>query len=223
MNLPSRGLTLYHTPATCSRVVLNALEELGLAYEDRPVDIFKGEQRSAAYLAINPKGKVPALVSAGVLITETPAIVWWLNETYPEGGLLPVGDPLARALALSDLVWCSNSLHPLVRLARMPQRATHGDPAPVRAAAVEQLVPALAMLQLRLGHAPWWFGEQWSVLDVYLAWIAGMCTGAGIDLSAYPALIGHEQRVRRRDGFQRALLRERSALKVASITLPGEL
>jgi glutathione S-transferase len=92
-------LVLFHTPGTCSRVTMNALEEIGLAFEDRPIDIFKGAQRRPDYLAINPKGKVPALLVGDVLLTETPAIVAWLVARHPEAALMPGGDALERARA----------------------------------------------------------------------------------------------------------------------------
>ena len=214
-------LVLFHTPGTCSRVTMNALEEIGLAFEDRPIDIFKGAQRRPDYLAINPKGKVPALLVGDVLLTETPAIVAWLVARHPEAALMPGGDALERARAFADLVWCSNTLHPLVRTIRMPQRMTTGDPDPVRAAAIAQITPELDTMQQRFAAADWWFGDRWSILDVYLAWITGMCVGAGVEMAGYDALLAHMGRVRARPGFQRALAREQHALDSAGIVLPG--
>jgi glutathione S-transferase len=200
---------------------MNALEELDLPFEDRPIDIFKGAQRRPDFLAINPKGKVPALLVDGTLLTETPAILLWLIEQHPDAGLMPGGDALARAHAFADIVWCSNTLHPLARAIRMPQRMTLGDPEPARAAAIEQITPALEGMCRRFEGQPWWFGQHWSILDVYLAWITGMCAGAGVDMSPYAALLAHVGRVRERPSFQRALAREQKALDTAGIVLPG--
>jgi glutathione S-transferase len=215
------SLVLFHTPGACSRVTMNALEEIGLPFEDRPIDIFKGAQRRPDFLAINPKGKVPALLVDGVPLTETPAILAWLTAEYPDANLMPAGDTLARAQAFADIVWCSNTLHPLARAIRMPQRMTLGDPEPARAAAIEQITPMLVVMQGRFEAQPWWFGQEWSILDVYIAWIAGMCVGAGVDFSAYGALLAHMARVRGRPSFQRALAREQHALDSAGIVLPG--
>lgn len=217
----SESLVLFHTPGACSRVSLNALEELGLSFEDRPIDIFKGAQRSPEYLAINPKGKVPALLVGDVLLTETPAILLWLIEQKPDANLMPGEDALSRARAFADVVWCSNTLHPLVRTIRMPQRMTLGDAEPVRAAAIAQMTPELEHMQCRFEAQPWWFGETWSILDVYLGWITGMCVGAGVDVTPYGAVLAHMGRVRERPSFQRALAREQNALDTAGIVLPG--
>ena len=215
------ALVLFHTPGACSRVTMNALEEIGLPFEDRPIDIFKGAQRRPDFLAINPKGKVPALLVDDALLTETPAILMWLIEQYPDAKLMPAGDALARAQAFVDMIWCSNTLHPLARAIRMPQRMTLGDPSPVRAAAIEQITPVLVAMQRRFEAQAWWFGQTWSILDVYLAWISGMCVGAGVDFSMYNALLSHVTRVRERPSFQRALAREQHALDTSGIVLPG--
>jgi glutathione S-transferase len=212
----SSHLVLYHTPGTCSRVTMSALEELELPFEDRPVDIFKGAQFREDYRAINPKAKVPALVVGDQLLTETPAIILWLTTAIPGEALLPGTEPLARAQAFADLVWCSNTLHPLARTIRMPHRATTGEPGPVREAAVAQMMPLLETVAARLVSQPWWFGERWSIVDVYLAWVVGMCEGAHV-----PALAAHQSRVRERPSFQRALHRETRALETAGIELPG--
>lgn len=214
-------LVLYHTPGACSRVTMSALEELELRFEDRPIDIFKGAQFRDDYRSINPKAKVPALLVGDRLLTETPAIILWLTDAVPGTALLPGTEPIARAQAFADLVWCSNTLHPLARIIRMPHRATAGDPAPVLEAAVSQASPLLEMIAARLSRDPWWFGDRWSIVDVYLAWVVGMCAGGGMELQQWPALADHQERVRERPSFQRALQREARALAQAGIVLPG--
>jgi glutathione S-transferase len=214
-------LVLYHTPGACSRVTMCALEELEIAFEDRPVDIFKGAQFSPQYRAVNPKGKVPALLIGEQLLTETPAIILWLTEIVPGELLLPGTDPLARAQAFSDLAWCSNTLHPLARTIRMPQRMTSGAPEDVRGIAVASILPMLEAANTRLADQTWWFGDRWSVVDVYFSWVVGMCMGAGVDLGHLPALANHLRKVRERPNFVRTLARETRALETAGIELPG--
>ncbi len=221
MSITGEQLILYHTPGTCSRVTIAALEELDLAYEDRPVDIFQGAQFKPEYRAVNPKAKVPALLIGDRLLTETPAIILWLNQLVPGEILLPGNHPLDRAQAFADLLWCSNTLHPLARTVRMPHRMTTGEPQPVKKAAVATMAPMLEAIDKRLASQRWWFGERWSVLDVYLSWIVGMCAGSGMDLAHLPALALHTSRVRARPSFQRTLTREASALDAAGIALPG--
>jgi maleylpyruvate isomerase len=92
-----------------------ALELKGLGYERRAVDLRAGEQRGADYLALNPQGLAPTLIVDGVPLTQSPAILEWLEETWPEPPLLP-GDPIDRAhvRAIAAAVACD--IHPLGNL-----------------------------------------------------------------------------------------------------------
>ena len=73
-----------------------ALNLKGLNYEQHGVDLRRGDQKSDAYLRLNPQGLVPALEIDGAVLTQSPAILEWLEETHPASPLLP-SDPVARA------------------------------------------------------------------------------------------------------------------------------
>ena len=91
----SRHVTLFHSPQTRSSGVLTLLEELGADYELHVMNMKKGEQRQAAYLAINPMGKVPAIMHNGALVTEQVAVYLYLADLYADKGITPqIGDPL---------------------------------------------------------------------------------------------------------------------------------
>jgi glutathione S-transferase len=75
-----------------------ALAEIGAAYEFVPVDLAKGESRTAEFLRVNPHGKVPVLVDGDFALPESGAILWYLGETYPDAKLLPRADGTAAAL-----------------------------------------------------------------------------------------------------------------------------
>ena len=212
------ALTLFHFPGACSRVTLNALEEIGLSYEDRPVDISSGEQRQPSYLTVNPKGKVPALRIGEHVLAENAAIVHYLHVRHPSARLLPgpAEEPAPNA-ALEDLVWCSSTLHVLVRQIRMPIRFTGTAPEGVRAAGINGLTPIVERIAQRLADR-WWYGADWSILDVYLYWNYSTAASAGFALPA--ALEDHARRVRERPSFQRALAREQAALERLGVPLP---
>lgn len=216
--------TLYHFPFTCSRVTMSALEETGAAYDVVLVNVIAGAQRSPEYLRVNPHGKVPALVADGRLLTENAALLLHLDAVFPQAGLLPrTADPIARGAALSDLLWCSGSLHPLARMLRAPAHYTVGDVAPVEERG-RALAPAmLAEFEARLGTDDWWFGPVWSIVDVYVWWLASTCASTGVDLAPYPAVTAHAARVRARASFERMVARETSALASAGIALPPGL
>ena len=95
LNDATRHVTLFHSPQTRSGGVLALLEELGADYELHVLNQKKNEQRGAAYLAINPMGKVPAIMHNGALVTEQSAVYLYLADLYPEAGISPqMGDAL---------------------------------------------------------------------------------------------------------------------------------
>lgn len=203
---------LFQYPGACSRVVMTALEEIGLSFSDRLVDLPAGGQTRPDYLAINPKGKVPALLHGGRVMTETPAILHFLDRQHPDAALLPHHeDPMRDNAALADLSWCSGTLHPMVRQVRNPFRFTRGETDGIRADGTEKLTRECAAMAARIGDG-WWYGERWSIVDVYLCWAYETAAVGGFPLDRYPALAGHAGRVRARPSFERALARERAAV-----------
>jgi glutathione S-transferase len=208
------SLILYHAPGACSQVTMTALEECGLDYTDVAVDLWRGTHRTPEYLALNPKGSVPALAVDGEVLTENAAILLYLHLREPEAGLLPHSDDLlTRARQISDLVLCSSTWHPLVRAIRMPGRLTRGDPDPVRERGIEVMTGLVGALDVRVRSGRWWYGAQWSIVDVYLHWSYTMAAKGGFDLTPYPAVRDHAERVRQHPSFVRAFAREAMAIE----------
>jgi glutathione S-transferase len=214
-------IILFHCPGACSRVTMNALEEIGLEFEDRAINLLAGQQKSPEYLAVNPKGKVPALKVGDRLHTENAAILYFLDLKHPAAHLLPKAeDGIPPNEGLEDLVWCSSTIHPMVRQVRAPIRFTNGDPEGVKAHGAQHLPAILDQISLRVSNGRWWYGNHWSIVDVYLYWNYSTAAGAGIDLSAWPALLEHGGRVRGRPSFIRSLARENAAVASHGIQLP---
>lgn len=210
--------TIFHAPGACSRVTLAALEECGIDYVDIPVDLWRAAHRTPEFLAVNPEAKVPALLVDGELLTENAAILMYLHLATPQAGLLPPSDdPLIRARQFSDLVACSSGWHPTVRAIRMPARLTTGDPQGVRAKGIEAMAPMADALERRVANDQWWYGDRWSIVDVYLHWSYSMAAIGGFDLAPYPAVQAHAERVASRPSFRRALAREEAAIAAAGV------
>ena len=90
-------MRLYHFPGACSRVAMHALEAIGASFTDALVNFRTQGQSDPTYLAVNPKGKVPALELGGRILTENAAILWMLHECHPAANLMPASaDPLDR-------------------------------------------------------------------------------------------------------------------------------
>ncbi|MEI6893156.1 MAG: glutathione S-transferase family protein [Colwellia sp.] len=199
------SLVLYYAPGACSGVTINALEELALECEYRKIDIASGEQKTADYLKINPNGKVPALLTEGKLLTENPAILIYLNSLVPGSKLLPAQDDMYnRSLLYSDLMWLSSSVHPSVRHVCMPSYYTVSrDVKDVVERARTALTVYFNIAEKRLTASRWWYGEQWSIFDVYLHWCYTRALRGGYSLDDFPALLAHQKIVESTPSFQR--------------------
>ena len=90
-------LRLYYATGTCALATHIALEEAGARYEAVAVDFRSQAQRSAEYLAVNPKGRVPALVTDSGTLTETPALLCYVAQCFPQADLAPLADPFLMA------------------------------------------------------------------------------------------------------------------------------
>ena len=201
------SLVLYFAPGACSGVTINALEELGLECEYRKIDIASGEQKTEAYLQINPYGKVPALVTDDKLLTENPAILIYLNTLKPGSRLLPItDDKYQQSLVYSDLMWLSSSVHPSVRHVCMPAYYTVNENVEdVVKRGRSALTTYFKIAAKRLKESNWWYGEQWSIVDVYLHWCYTRALRGGYALDDFPAFTAHRKRVEARPSFQRRL------------------
>ena len=104
-------LKLYFTPETCALASHIALEQAGADYEVARVDFSTGEQRAPAYLKINPKGRVPALATEHGILTETPAILLFIAQTYPKSRLAPLDDPFALAQVQAFNSYLCSTVH----------------------------------------------------------------------------------------------------------------
>ena len=214
MNTETRGssLTLFFSPGACSRVALEALETTGAPYAARPVALSTGAQRQSDYLALNPKGKVPLLLTPEGPLSEIVAIVSWLDMHHPDAALLPPpSNAWARAQALSWLSWSVSTLHGLVFRLRMASRI---HPAPevqsrIQTVAMTEMAEQLAVAENALADGrPWLGGADWSMADSHVCWAVGRAIESGWDSSAVPHLSGLISRQRARPSFQRALARE---------------
>ncbi len=156
-----RHVTLFHSPQSRSAGALVLLEELGADYELHVLDLKNGEQRQEAYLAVNPMGKVPAILHAGSLVTEQGAIYLYLAELYPEAGLAPaIGDPL-RGAFLRWLFFYGSSFEPAV-----VDRAMKREPAAASTSPYGTWETMLGTLTSQLAKGPYLLGERFSAADV---------------------------------------------------------
>lgn len=205
-------LKLYYAPGTCAQAVRIALLEANAPHEAVRLDFAAGEQRSPAYLAINPKGRVPALVTEHGILSETPALLLYVAQRFPEANLAPLDDPFALARMQEFHSYLASTVH--IAHAHRPRASRWADE-PEAQAAMQRKVPANmtecfnVIERHYLGHMdeaqPWVLGDRYSVADGYLFTIAGWLKGDGVDIAQFPKVHGHFQRVGARAAVQQAV------------------
>lgn len=181
-----------------------ALNLKGLTYDQAAVDLRTGQQKSDAYLAHNPQGLVPALeMDDGTVLTQSPAILEWLEEQYPQAPLLP-SEVVARAQvrAMAAVVGCD--IHPLNNLRVLKAIKGLGADEVATSQWIGQWIhdgfAALEVLVARHGKG-WCYGDQPTLADCYLLPQIYSARRFNIDLSAYPHLLAIEKRAEHHPAF----------------------
>jgi glutathione S-transferase len=207
-------MKLYYSPGACSLAPHIALEETGAEYEPLLVKLADGAQRRPDYLAVNPKGRVPALADDGFVVTENPAILRYIARQHPTAALWP-DDPRAEARCMEWLGWCASTIHVSYAHVRRPERYATADAA--KADVVEKgretCRDVWSQVETRLAAAAstWAAGETYSVADPYIFtfWTWGRGPALGFDMGRdFPAWTAHAKRMGERPAVQRALARE---------------
>jgi glutathione S-transferase len=202
--------TFYTAPGTCARATHIALHEAGADFELVRLDFAAEQQRGTEYLRINPKGRVPALATERGVLTETPALLVFVAQSFPQKGLMPVDDPFAFARMQEMHSYLASTMHVAHAHKRRGARWAD-DPAAIEAMRrkVPQTMSACAeLLEGRL-EGPWVLGDRYSVADPYLFTVAGWLEADGVDTSTLPRLLAHRARMSERPAVQRALAEER--------------
>lgn len=201
------SLTLYFTPGTCAQAVRIALEEAQAPYTLVRVDFASQQQRSPEYLAVNPKGRVPALVTEHGTLTETPALLAYVAQRFADARLAPA-DPFGFARLQEFHSYLASTVH--IAHAHRPRASRWADE-PEAQAAMQRKVPAnmtecFTLIERHyLGEGPWVLGEQYSVADGYLFTVASWLKSDGVDIAQFPKVHAHSQRMAQRPAVQRAL------------------
>lgn len=184
-----RTLIFYHSPNTRSAGTLILLEELGAPFELRVLNMKAGEQRQAAYLAVNPMGKVPTVVHGDALVTEQGAIFIYLADLFPQAGLAPaISDPL-RGPYLRWLVFYGSSFEPAV-----VDRALKREPAPRSTSPYGDFDTMLDTLAGQLRKGSYLLGERFTAADILWGTALRWTTGFKL-VPELPEIVSYVERV----------------------------
>ena len=198
-------MKLYFKSGACSLAPHIALEEAGLAYTSVAVDLAtKKTADGADYLAINPKGYVPALSlsSTGMVLTEVPAILQYIADQSPSQALAPANGSMQRYQLQSWLNFIATEVHKNIG----PFFNPNAGEAWLQGVTAN-LQRRLPVIEAELGKHEYLNGE-YSIADIYLFTVLGWAPVAKLDLSPYKNIAAWQQRVAARPAVQRALQAE---------------
>lgn len=206
-------LTLYYAPHTCSLASHIALEDSGATYELRRISFKTTEQQSPEYLKVNPKARVPALVTPRGVLTETPAMLAFIAQSFPDARLAPLDDPFAFAQIQSFNSYLCSTVH-VAHAHRMRGYRWTDDPAAILALQkkVPQSVTAcFEMIEHHMLRGPWVMGDSYTIADPYLFTLSQWLEGDGVDLARLPRVLDHRTRMAERPNVMKAIAAELAA------------
>ncbi|MES2606424.1 MAG: glutathione S-transferase [Pseudomonadota bacterium] len=188
-------LKLYYAPNSCALASHLALEHSGGAYEACKLDFSKQEQRAPAYLAINPKGRVPALITEQGVLSETPAILAYIAQRFPAAKLAPLDDMWQFAQAQSFNSYLCSTVH-VAHAHRYRGYRWSDDEAAIES--MKRKVPqtmraCFEQIENDYFKGPFVLGDNYSICDMYLFTITQWLEGDEVDVNLFPKVAAHRQ------------------------------
>ncbi|HEV7636637.1 MAG TPA: glutathione S-transferase N-terminal domain-containing protein [Bradyrhizobium sp.] len=200
-------LKLYYSPGSCALASHIALQEAGAAYTAERVDFKSNQQTSPEYLAINLKGRVPALVTDRGILTETPAVLAFIAQRFPQAKLAPLGDPYAFAEVQAFNSYLCATVHVAHAHRGRGYRWANDEAsfADMKRKVPETMGAGFALIESTMLRGPWVMGDSYTICDPYLFTVAQWLEGDGVDVSALPRVIDHRRRMAERPAVRKVM------------------
>jgi glutathione S-transferase len=203
-------LKLYYAVHTCALASHIALEDAGAEYSTVRINFATEEQRKPEYLAINPKARVPSLVTERGILTETPAMLAFIAQSFPKARLAPLDDPFGFAEVQAFNSYLCATLH-VAHAHRMRGYRWADDPAAIEA--MKRKVPdsvaaCYELIESKMLRGPWVMGEAYTICDPYLFTVAQWMEGDSIDPARFPKVRDHRQRMSERAAVRKVVAEE---------------
>lgn len=186
-------MIFYTAPHTCSVATHIALEEAGAEYSTQRLDFNSSEQRSAQYLKINPKARVPSLGTDRGILTETPAILAFIAQTYPQARLAPLDDPFAFAQIQAFNCYLCATVH-VAHAHKIRGKRWVDDPSAIEAMrkkVPQTMAECFQLIETEMFVGPWVMGANYSISDIYLYTVSQWLAGDGVDINDFPKVSAH--------------------------------
>ena len=203
-------LKLYYAAGTCALASHISLEEAGAKFETVRLSFKTNDQRKPEYLAINPKGRVPALVTEQGILTETPALLVYIAQTFPTAGLAPLDNPFEFARVQAFNSYLCSTVH-IAHAHGMRGYRWAEDPEALKE--MKRKVPqsmgeCFELIEREMFAGPWVMGRTYTICDPYLFTLAQFMEGDGVDPARFPKILDFRLRMAERPAVQRALADE---------------
>ncbi len=205
-------LKLYYAAHTCSLATHIVLEEVGADYSTVRVDFAQEQQKSPEFLKVNPKARVPALVTDRGILTETPAMLVYVAQSFPKSRLALMDDPFAFAQVQAFNSYLCSHLH-VAHAHRMRGHRWVDADDKASIAAMQRKVPesvggAFELIEREMLKGPWVMGEHYTICDPYLFTLAQWLEKDGVDPARVPRVADHRRRMSERPGVKKAIAEE---------------
>lgn len=208
-------LTLYYAPGTCALASHIALEYAGAPYEAVRLDFKQQQQRTPEYLRVNPKGRVPALATDRGVLTETPALLQYIAQSFPAAKLAPLDDPFLLAKGNEFNSYLCSTVH--VNHAHKGRGYRWVEPddtaslEAMRRKVSQTMSDSFTLIEEKMLQGPWVLGERFSTSDPYLFTLASWLEGDGVDIERFPKVADHYRRVAAMPQVQKVLALHKAA------------
>ncbi len=199
-------LNLYYAKGTAALAPHIILEEIGQDYEATFVDFTKSEQSSPEFLKLNPKGRVPALITPRGILTETPTILSYLANTNTGLSLAPT-DPYEFALAQSFNDYVNSTVHVMHAHGKRGSRWADDTTAheSMKAKVTENMAECARMIETHYLKSPYVLGENFSICDPYLYLVSRWLIEDGVAIEAYPKILDHRNLMNQRASVEKVI------------------
>jgi glutathione S-transferase len=206
-------LTLCYAPQTCATVPFITLTEAGADFEVHNLNSRSGQLKSAGFLALNPKHKVPVLIIDGDPLTENLAIQVWIARNFPAAKLLPA-DPMAEVKAVSFMSFCGSGIHPHLTPNARPENYCDlpGSAENVKKVGNKLLFEDFTIVENLLAGREWFF-DHFTASDAYFFWCFRRAISFGLDLSQFKNCMAHRERMQQRTSVQMLVAHEKRVME----------
>jgi glutathione S-transferase len=200
-------MKLYYSPGSCALASHIALLDAGAAHEAIRVSFKDEEQKQPAYLAINPKARVPSLVTDKGILTETPAILAFVAQTHPDKKLAPFNDAFAFAQVQAFNSYLCSTVHVAHAHGRRGARWVDDESAmaAMRRKVPQTMADCFALIEKTMISGPWVMGASYTICDPYLYTIATWLKGDEVDIEKFPKVRDHFAAMNERPSVREAL------------------